>query len=173
MNFLNLEESGSSGILLPRLACVHLGRPQEALNLSFKFSNFIAKHQDFLPRINAAWEQLQFDGTKMLCLIKKLKMIKWTIKDINRDHFSNLEKRVSDTLHKLSTCQNNFLSSPTPALASLEREAHRIWSDLALAEERFLQQRSRVTWIECDDKNTVFPSLYGGQKINEPDSLSD
>lgn len=38
----------------------------------------------------------------------------------------------------------------------MENVAHRTWLSLAEAEERFLQQRSRVQWIECDDCNSTF-----------------
>ncbi|CAH2060300.1 unnamed protein product [Thlaspi arvense] len=86
-------------------------------------------------------------------MLKKLKRI---IKDINKDQYSNLEKRVAEALDKLIICQNNLLSSSTPALAILEKEAHQRWYELALSEECFMRKRYRVTWVDCGDKNTKF-----------------
>ncbi|CAH2080081.1 unnamed protein product [Thlaspi arvense] len=144
----------------PCPACVELGRSLADNNRPFKFFNFIAKHQVFLPRISAAWEELRFEGTKLFCLVKKLKALKSIIKTINREQYSNLQLRVLEALDKLTICQRNLLSSPTPAIAALEKEAHKDWMDLAVAEELFLHQRSRVTWVECGDRNTAFFHRY-------------
>ncbi|CAH2067775.1 unnamed protein product, partial [Thlaspi arvense] len=89
-----------------------------------------------------------------------LKALKSIIKTINREQYSNLQLRVLEALDKLTICQRNLLSSPTPAIAALEKEAHKDWMDLAVAEELFLHQRSRVTWVECGDRNTAFFHRY-------------
>ena len=41
-------------------------------------------------------------------------------------------------------------------LAQLEKEAHRKWITLAIAEENFLQQHSRVLWLNVGDLDTSF-----------------
>lgn len=38
----------------------------------------------------------------MFSLVKKLKALKGIVKDINKDHYSNLEQRVKETQDKLS-----------------------------------------------------------------------
>lgn len=67
-----------------------------------------------------------------------------------------MEKRVIEAAQALSVCQLNFLQHPSSQSAILEKTAHMKWLKLALAEERFLQQRSRVNWLANGDSNTAF-----------------
>lgn len=94
-------------------------------------------------------------GSAMYSLSKKLKLLKKEIQDINREHYSDLENRVKDAHSALYICQSSLLANPTQTLACMEKEAHRKWLVLAEAEERFLQQRSRVKWLESGDSNTA------------------
>lgn len=66
----------------------------------------------------------------------------------------NIEERVKEAHSTLVSYQNQILVDPTPLLAACEKETHRKWVTLALAEEWFLQQRSRVKWLESGDMNT-------------------
>lgn len=99
---------------------------------------------------------MSFSGTAMFRLVKKLKEIKKVLKDLNRFYYSNIELRVADTLQNLTSCQARLLASPSSQLVLEEKEAHRKWSDLAIAEERFLKQRSRVNWVRTGDTNFSF-----------------
>lgn len=56
----------------------------------------------------------------------------------------------------LAICQQNFLTNPSASIAELEKEAHGSWIKLALAEEKFLCQRSRIQWLQNGDSNTTF-----------------
>ena len=48
----------------------------------------------------------------------------------------------------------DLLSSPSIFAAAREREAHRNWTKLAKVEEKFIYQRSRVTWAKFGDCNS-------------------
>ncbi|XP_024004020.1 uncharacterized protein LOC112081493 [Eutrema salsugineum] len=122
----------------------------------FMISYFLLHHPDFFARVAIHWHVTFFPGSAMFSLSKKLKSLKQVIKDINREHFSDLELRVKEAHSELIDCQNRLLTSPSPLLASQEKQAHKRWMTLALAEEKILIQRSRVKWIECGDSNTAF-----------------
>lgn len=120
----------------------------------FMVSHFLFYHPDFLPRIAMQWQEMHVIGSAMYSLSLKLKLLKKEIMDINREHFSDLEERVKEAHSHLVSYQNQLMADPTPLLASCEKEAHKKWVTLALAEERFLEQRSRVNWLENEDTNT-------------------
>ncbi|KAG7552757.1 Reverse transcriptase domain [Arabidopsis thaliana x Arabidopsis arenosa] len=92
----------------------------------------------------------------MFTLSRKLKFLKRTIKSFSKDHFSGLELKVQQAFKELTACQNSLLLAPSPILASREKEAHRVWLNLAIAEERFFCQKSRVNWLANGDLNTSF-----------------
>lgn len=87
---------------------------------------------------------------------RKLKLLKIVLKDLNRDHFSDMENRVKEAHSKLLDCQNKVLSNPSPLSAGLEKQAHSSWLTLSLAEEKFLWQSSMVKWVDCGDSNTAY-----------------
>ncbi|XP_024004813.1 uncharacterized protein LOC112081968 [Eutrema salsugineum] len=122
----------------------------------FMFSHFLLNHPEFLPRVAVHWHESSVPRSAMYAISKKLKSLKRVIKDINREYFSDLELRVKDAHSLLIDCQNRFLASPSPLLASEEKQAYNRWFSLAFAEEKFLLQKSRVKWIESGDGNTAF-----------------
>ncbi|VVB12377.1 unnamed protein product [Arabis nemorensis] len=136
-------------------ACIAIG-DRVALKKQFMISHFLLEHSDFIPRVKKFWEETIIQGTVMFSLSKKLKLLKPVIKDINRRHFSGPGNRVKEAHSSLLECQQNLLSNPSIAMAAREKHAHKTWLELALAEEKFLHQRSRVQSVECGDCNTAY-----------------
>lgn len=136
--------------------CLHLGSQLQRKRWPFKFSNFLLDNENFMGLVSDFWRNTYVSGTSMFIISKKLKLLKGTIRNFNRDNYSGIERRVSEAAAALAICQQNFLSNPTTALADLEKEAHSSWMKLALAEEKFLYQRSRVQWLQNGDSNTAF-----------------
>lgn len=85
----------------------------------FMISHFILKLKDFLPRVAAHWQKNLFSGTAMFILAKKLKSLKLVLKDLNRDHFSDLKNRVKEAQDHLIQCQSRLMSSSSPVLVRL------------------------------------------------------
>lgn len=56
----------------------------------FKISHFLMNHEPFTPRLEAFWDNTNIPGTVMFQFSKKLKILKSVIKDINREHYSDL-----------------------------------------------------------------------------------
>ncbi|KAL1219679.1 Secreted RxLR effector protein 78 [Cardamine amara subsp. amara] len=123
---------------------------------SFKFFNFLAKQPSFIPTIQRAWETAGDTVTNLRDLCYKLKILKRPLKSFSREHFSDIEKRVSDADILLQSLQVLALTNPTPITLQQEHDAHISWQALRLAEESFFRQRSRVKWMEEGDLNTRF-----------------
>lgn len=94
----------------------------------FIISHFLLEHKKFLPRVAAHWQNTHFSGTSMFTLVKKLKTLKPVLKDLNQDHFSDLENRVKEAHDRLLQCQSSLMRSPSPILVRLEKEEHLSWT---------------------------------------------
>lgn len=136
--------------------CVHLGGQLVRKQRPFKFSNFLLDNEHFLELVADFWSSTYVAGTSMFIVSKKLKLLKGKIRNFSRENYSGIEKRVSEAASALSQCQQNFLANPSASLAALEKEAHGQWMKLALAEEKFFCQRSRIQWLINGDSNTAF-----------------
>lgn len=137
-------------------SCAHFGMQIQRKKRPFRFSNFLLDNRKFLPIVSEAWTNFHISGTRMFVVSKKLKMLKGPIRTLHRNNYSGIEKRVADAALALSKRQEDFLAAPSPALAELEKIAHKQWMELAVAEEKFFQQRSRVQWSGKSDSNTAF-----------------
>lgn len=122
----------------------------------FKFYNFLLLNPDFLTLIEYHWFSLNVSGSAMYRLSKKLKSLKFIIREFNKDNFSNLEKRVKEAHEVLLKHQARTLANPSGVNASRELEAERKWQILVRAEEAFFYQKSRITWLSDGDGNTSF-----------------
>lgn len=58
----------------------------------FKFYNFLLLNPDFTTLIEYHWFSLNVSGSTMYRLSKKLKSLKFIMREFNKDNFSNLEK---------------------------------------------------------------------------------
>lgn len=79
-----------------------------------------------------------------------------TIRNFRKENYSGIEKRVTKAHNFLLDLQNLMLNNPTTTTALCLAEAHKKWSYLAAAEEAFLLQKSRVTWLREGDGNTAY-----------------
>ncbi|CAA7026594.1 unnamed protein product [Microthlaspi erraticum] len=123
---------------------------------AFKFYNYLLGNPDFIAVICSEWFSLNFVGSDMFRVSKKLKALKKNIRDFSRENYSGLEKRVKEAHQHLLDRQVATLESPTPSNAHLELLAQQNWEVLAEAEERLFRQRSRVTWLKEGDMNTAY-----------------
>ena len=63
----------------------------------FKFQNYLTKHPDFLKVVSDAWVQAGGTSSTLAQLCWKLKNIKKDLKTLNRENFSKIQERVSET----------------------------------------------------------------------------
>lgn len=92
----------------------------------------------------------------MFRVLKKLKMLKKSIREFSKINYSDLEKRVKEAHDLMLISQDQMLSNPSSVNAEAEMEAMRKWQILNQAEESFFCQRSKVTWLGLGDSNTAY-----------------
>ncbi|CAN1345714.1 Transposon TX1 uncharacterized 149 kDa protein [Linum perenne] len=92
----------------------------------------------------------------MLCLFRKQKRIKSSLKALNRTHFSDITRRVEEASAELSFIQSQLLMNPMGDLMAKEKVAVQTLLDYQSAEESFLRQKARIRSLADGDKNTQF-----------------
>ncbi|KAL1192896.1 Secreted RxLR effector protein 78 [Cardamine amara subsp. amara] len=137
-------------------SCIILNPVIQRQRKPFKFLNLLLLNPDFLHMIQGQWYSLNFTGSDMYKVSKKLKALKAPIRSFSRDNYSNIEKRVSEAHSILLSKQQQLLSQPSISFAIDEREAHRKWQILVKAEESFLRQKSGINWLTNGDCNSAF-----------------
>jgi hypothetical protein len=122
----------------------------------FKYFNFWSEHENFLQWIEDGW-RVEVEGFSMYQLYTKLKSIKDVLKTKNRVIYGGLGQKVVEARVNLATAQAEFLSSRGNAdCQRKEKECLHLLVSLTGTEENFLEQKSRVNWLNLGDENSVF-----------------
>ncbi|XP_074289089.1 uncharacterized protein LOC141614230 [Silene latifolia] len=78
---------------------------------SFKYFNMWGKAETFISEVATVWGR-SYNGTKMFCLIKKLKALKPVLKGLNRSCFSDIENSTSIASTLLENLQKQLVDEP-------------------------------------------------------------
>ncbi|XP_048617726.1 uncharacterized protein LOC125589247 [Brassica napus] len=125
----------------------------------FKFFNFLTDHPDFLDTVAASWnstEQIFHSTSALFKFHKKLKYLKPLLRRLNQNRFGNIPKRTQDAFDKLCEKQKSALQDPTETSFTEAADAMNDWNHWASIEESFLRQKSRITWLQQGDQNSLF-----------------
>ncbi|XP_074267057.1 uncharacterized protein LOC141590359 [Silene latifolia] len=123
---------------------------------SFKYFNMWSQVDEFLPCIQQYWDII-WQGTKMFKVVMKLKSLKKTLKELNKNLFGDVDNSSAHAWKALDTIQSQLKLSPTdPHLICQKRDATKIYRDLQLAYDSFLLQKSKATWVNQGDQNTKY-----------------
>ena len=112
----------------------------------------------------------------MYRLIMKMQRTKTALKTFRRHHTSHITARVYAAKLQWRQAQYNLDQSPESSdLKQHERDAAMQYSRLALDEEAFYKQKSRIQWLQLGDKKTAFfhKSVLHRQSRNMINSLID
>lgn len=101
-----------------------------------------------------------FQGLFLFHLCQKLNVFKPKLKSLNGNNFGDIHGCVLQAMEALLVIQNAKLSHFSEDLTLAERDWSQQSSELLVAEESFLRQRSRVKWFKEGDQNTRFFHNY-------------
>ena len=122
----------------------------------FKIFNFWADHPAFLDLVEDAWN-IEVYGTPMYKLTQKLRSVKTSLKAFNFHEFANIREKVVEAREALHQAQADMQGNPNDLeLVGNEKVCLKKYHDLALAEEGFLKQKSRIQWLKLGDQNSSF-----------------
>ncbi|XP_074318492.1 uncharacterized protein LOC141655305 [Silene latifolia] len=107
---------------------------------SFKYFNMWGGSKDFVPIMRSNW-QVSVSGTPMFKLVKKLKLLKPTLRQLNREKYSDIENTTNVKQKQLITD---------------EYEAARQLKELSTARDSFLSQKAKHKWVKDEDSNSAF-----------------
>ena len=129
----------------------------------FRFFNYLVEHEDFLHTVKEVWDtspQLYHSRSALSSFHKKLKLLKFNLRALNRSRFGDLPNRTKQAYEELCECQNRVLVNPSPENCVQESEASDRWQKLAKIEDKFWLQKSCIRWLQAGDQNTVFYHRY-------------
>ena len=93
----------------------------------------------------------------MYRLPRKLRCVKTRLKAFNFHVFANIREKVGEAREALHRAQATLLGNPNDiGLVGNEKVCLKNFHDLALTEEGFLKQKSRIKWLKLGDYNSNF-----------------
>nr|VDD33257.1 unnamed protein product [Brassica oleracea] len=122
----------------------------------YKFQNYLTKHLGFALLIIDAWIHAGSVCHTLSQLCWKLKQIKIELKQINRENYSKIQERVTETHSLLQIVQVQALQNPSTINFQAERDLHHKWNFLREIEELYFRQKSRINWLREGDFNTTY-----------------
>lgn len=110
----------------------------------FRYFNMWSQFPNFLVRIRQSWLEPAY-GIPMYCLMTKLKCLKPVLKAINKEKFSNIERRVDEVKQILVGIQLNLQANPQDAqLLNEEIQMAKELRQAQNAKTSFLRQKKQI-----------------------------
>lgn len=106
--------------------------------------------------VKSAWEQTGPGATDLSSFYFKQRLIKEALRKLNRENFSDIQKRVVSTNNLLSDVQELALQNPTPMLFQQQKDLQEKWNFLRRIEEAYFRQKSRIFWLQNGDHNIAY-----------------
>lgn len=148
-DFLNHSISDHTPIL------IKFGRQRLLHPKPFRLYDSVMEDPQFKNILQQVWSQ-GGHGTPMQQIWHKLKEMKQQLKDLNR-YMASYQQKLIQAREKLDIIQSQLRSNPgSIQLFNEEKEAILNIEKWSNVEEQVLRQKSKATWIDCDDSNTKY-----------------
>ncbi|KAM3200902.1 hypothetical protein P3L10_033265 [Capsicum annuum] len=123
---------------------------------AFKFCNVWTSHLQFMNIVNEGWNQ-NVEGCQMFRIIKRLKAMKKQLRVLNSQHFRNIITEADEDKIALGKAQAELHIQPLDEeLQEQEKRMYQKFRRTSYLDECFLQQRSKINWLQLGDDNTRF-----------------
>lgn len=109
-----------------------------------------------LLETNPYYAQAGSFGSTLSQFCWKQKTIKRSLRELNRENFSHIQKRVTEAYCLLQVVQVQALQMPSQQLYDQEKTLHDRWNFLRHIEESYFKQKSRINWLKERDLNKTF-----------------
>nr|XP_016444822.1 PREDICTED: uncharacterized protein LOC107770069 [Nicotiana tabacum] len=122
----------------------------------FQLCNVWVNHPQFIERVESIWAT-HIDGCRMLQVVRKLKLLKRSLKELNGQHFRNIISEANGNREPLMQIQQALQANPMDQqLQQKEKMKYLEFRRTSYLVEMFLQQKSKATWLRLGDYNTKY-----------------
>ena len=133
-----------------------LTRHYQKGNKPFRFFNYICDHQDFLQVVRESWNATNI-GTGMQRIWYKLKNVKSGLKKLHTKEFAGIHGKITDWECILDRVQSDLQATPMDDdLHQREQDAINQVKKWRKIENKALQQKARMNWMDNGDENTAY-----------------
>ncbi|KAL2922482.1 LINE-1 reverse transcriptase-like protein [Bienertia sinuspersici] len=132
----------------------------------FKYFRMWQLAPDYTERIKHAWGE-ELRGTAMYKIVQKLKRVKASMKDLNKQGFNNMQAEDSKRYQEMVGIQEKLHRDPlNAALMEEEKEATHQYHVAHKKYIQYLKQKAKVAWLrEGDDNTALFHSCLRKRNV--------
>ncbi|XP_074306003.1 uncharacterized protein LOC141641231 [Silene latifolia] len=142
----------------------------------FKYFNMWGKDERFHKDHQGCPGKATYRGCKSFQVVKKLKMLKYPLKQLNKEGFGDIINTTKVAHLLLKDIQKKLHQDPQNILLQNEERAAAIsYKELSEARDMFLNQKAKVQWMKCNDENTQFfhSSIKARRALNKILTIKD
>ncbi|XP_074321454.1 uncharacterized protein LOC141657963 [Silene latifolia] len=147
---------------------INLNQVIERNKECFRYFNIRGKDPEFLQTVQEVWGRHLY-GYKMFQLVKKLKMLKFPLKQLNGSIFANIETSAKVARLYLNHVQEELHSDPNNL--ELQQEVHlaaQCYRGMDEARRSFLAQKAKAQWMNEGAFIDYYKALIGSCKKVKP-----
>ncbi|XP_074271362.1 uncharacterized protein LOC141595294 [Silene latifolia] len=123
---------------------------------SFNYYNMWSLAPNYNDIVLSGWQQ-KVQGTLMFRVVQKLKGLKAGLKQLNREHFADIENLSHVVELSLNHFQQMLIDDPlNEDLCHSERDCARNIEELVKARDQYLRQNAKGDWMQHGDDNTAY-----------------